>query len=85
MAYLDPAAKGSAILTGINTASSASGFYEGTAKNFVSLTYLTCSLHLINLIKTFETGGACSQSLWKELVLAMELTSLIIYRDLSIR
>ncbi|BBN17248.1 hypothetical protein MPTK1_7g13040 [Marchantia polymorpha subsp. ruderalis] len=34
MAYLDPAAKGSAILTGINTASSASGFYEGTAKNF---------------------------------------------------
>ena len=34
--YLAPNAHGPAILTGINFASSASGWYDGTARNFVS-------------------------------------------------
>jgi hypothetical protein len=34
--YLAPNAHGPAILTGVNFASSASGWYDGTAVNFVS-------------------------------------------------
>jgi hypothetical protein len=34
--YLDPNAQGPGLLTGINFASAASGWNEGTAENFVS-------------------------------------------------
>jgi len=45
--YLAPNAHGNAILTGINFASSASGWYDGTAANFVSALNHTLDITLL--------------------------------------